>query len=459
MNEEKNESLQGSKNDRKTAAPFFAVLALLTVISFILPLRPSESLVEKRRLAQFPAFSADALWSGDYFDDISLWFSDTFPGRDLYISVASTLESAHGLNRNRVVNVVPSHAESDDLDALLDAVEATAAPLTEPVVTAAPEPTEDLAETVDPDAELSDWKGFDAEDELDMYGSMMVLGDTIVTSLSFSKTSSDRHVAMMNETGDALAGIGVRFFNLPAPTSVGVLMSSSMMEKLGCEDQGKMLRYMFAQENENVHKVNAFNYLIAHNDEYVYYRTDHHWSALGAYYAYEAFCREAGFEPVPLSEYEEVSMGEFLGTYYLQLNGRVKVKDELFAYVPPGETHMYTSRYPQFTSVIWDKSNDNASVKYNCFLGGDHPITILTNDSIPDAPNCVVLKDSFGNPFSVYLTQHYHQVVVMDFRNAGYSVMDMVKEYDASDVILVQSIGVSQNANALKQLRFALRND
>ena len=85
MNEEKNESLQGSKNDRKTAAPFFAVLAMLTVISFILPLRPSESLVEKRRLAQFPAFSADALWSGDYFDDISLWFSDTFPGRDLYL--------------------------------------------------------------------------------------------------------------------------------------------------------------------------------------------------------------------------------------------------------------------------------------------------------------------------------------------------------------------------------------
>jgi len=78
------------------AIPFFVVLAVITVISFIIPLRPTRSNSEKRDLAKFPEFSLAALASGDYFDDISLWFSDTFPGREQWISVASYSESFYG---------------------------------------------------------------------------------------------------------------------------------------------------------------------------------------------------------------------------------------------------------------------------------------------------------------------------------------------------------------------------
>ena len=444
MRKAKPKHLSPVEHGRHDGAVFFTVLALLTVVSFILPLRPTESVAEKRRLAQFPAFSAQALWSGDYFDDISLWFSDTFPGRDVYISVAGKLNDLHGLNRNRVVGGAAAPVESDDLDALLESVEN---PPEE-----SPAPTEPPVETVDPNAEITEWTGFDEQDELDMYGNMVVLGNTIVTRLGFSKDSSDTHAAMMNRMGDKLADMGVRFFNLPVPTSVGVLLSSDMLQKIGSADQGKILRYMFAQENENVHPVNAFNNLIAHNSEYIYFNSDHHWTGLGAYYAYETFCQAAGFEPVPLSAYEEKNMGEFLGTYYFRVSNSVGARDEMIAYIPPGDTHMHIPLYPSLTSVIVDKTDANASVKYNCFIGGDNPIAVLTNDSIPDAPNCVVLKDSYGNPFTVYLTQHYHQVIVLDYRSAGITVSDAVKQYGAEDVILVQSISVSQTPAALGQL-------
>ena len=59
--------------------PFLVVLAVLTVVSFIIPLRPTQSQMEKRNLAQFPEFSWEALAEGSYFDDITTWFSDTFP--------------------------------------------------------------------------------------------------------------------------------------------------------------------------------------------------------------------------------------------------------------------------------------------------------------------------------------------------------------------------------------------
>ena len=80
----------------KLAIPFFLVLGVLTVVSFIIPLRPTQSYEEKRNLAEFPEFSWETLVSGDYFDDITLWFSDTFPGRESWISLSSNLTTLHG---------------------------------------------------------------------------------------------------------------------------------------------------------------------------------------------------------------------------------------------------------------------------------------------------------------------------------------------------------------------------
>ena len=70
------------RHERELAGPFIAVLAVLTVIAFLVPLRPETSMREKRKLHEFPAFSVRSLMSGEYFDGISLWFSDTFPGRE-----------------------------------------------------------------------------------------------------------------------------------------------------------------------------------------------------------------------------------------------------------------------------------------------------------------------------------------------------------------------------------------
>ena len=87
---------------RAMAAPFFTALFLLCVIAFVVPLRPKESMREKRRLAEFPEFSVSALVSGDYLDDISTWFSDTFPGREGWLDVATFISDLHGITNNVV---------------------------------------------------------------------------------------------------------------------------------------------------------------------------------------------------------------------------------------------------------------------------------------------------------------------------------------------------------------------
>ena len=115
------------RHELELAGPFVVVLAVLTLIAFIIPLRPETSMREKRRLHEFPAFSADALLSGEYFDGISLWFSDTFPGRETLLEVSDRIDALHGLNRNEVVLTQTAQNDNADLDALLAEAEAAAA--------------------------------------------------------------------------------------------------------------------------------------------------------------------------------------------------------------------------------------------------------------------------------------------------------------------------------------------
>lgn len=450
------------RHELELAGPFIAVLAILTVIAFIIPLRPETSMREKRRLHEFPAFTVGSLLSGEYFDGISLWFSDTFPGRETMLEISDQIDALHGLNQNEVV-LTQNAMQNDNanLDALLEEAEAAAAARAQEAASATPLPTPvatPTPETAGPVADQSEvienWTGLNGEEEASIYGDMVVIDGTIMSRLGFDQEASDHHAALMNRAGDALAAKGIRFFNLPAPTSVGVMMSSELTAEMGSADQGKTLRYMFAQENDNVGKVNTFNNLLAHNTEYIYFNTDHHWTALGAYYAYQAFCETAGFEPVPLSEFTEWNMGEFVGTYTYSVNSRNLKKDEMIALVPPGNEniHMEVPGYPDYTTVVVDETEAGPTMKYNCFIAGDNQLTTITNDSLPDAPDCLVIKDSFGNPFIVYLTQHYHKVYVLDYRKNFTPVSTVAEQYGVQDVLLVQSIGVSQTSQALPLL-------
>ncbi len=85
------------RGSRIKAVLFFAVLLCGMVFSLLLPLRPTESLQEKRKLTPFPEFSMESLLSGSYFRGIDDWFSDTFPGRDAFLDANKKVLSFYGI--------------------------------------------------------------------------------------------------------------------------------------------------------------------------------------------------------------------------------------------------------------------------------------------------------------------------------------------------------------------------
>ncbi len=444
---------QHNKSGFKLAIPFFVALAALTVVSFIIPLRPTQSQMEKRNLAPFPEFTLEALASGSYFDDITTWFSDTFPGRESWIELSSNIQSLHGNSEFAIAGELPVSQEVPPAPA---------------EIPEAPTVPEDPAETEIPAEETAEpvetqWGGVDAGngEEVELGdGTVIQIGNAAFNAVGFSQIYSDKYAETVSKFADYAAEKGVRTISAPAPTAVGILIEPEYLEMLGCADQNATIQYFHGLMSDNVLKVDTFAALIDHNDEYIYFRTDHHWTGLGAYYAYVGICEAAGFDALPLEDFQEWDQGEFEGSLYWKAPNRRKLElDNVIAYVPPGdiETLVTTGTSGGHEApLLADMTQRATNTKYLTFLGTDYALTTVTNNSIPDAPTCIVIKDSFGNALVPFLSQAYHKVYAIDYRKFhGGSLKFLIDTYDVDDVIFAPYVIATQAADGNKM--FAAR--
>lgn len=421
------------------AMPFFTVLMLLTVISFIIPLRPTQSNREKRNLAEFPEFSWEALGSGTYFDDITTWFSDTFPGREDWLTLSASIDSLHGHSE---VSIDGAMLQNDQPIPQIPDVPA-------PVIkeTADDEEQETIGTETEPTeaTEEKGWGGVDAGNaaEVDLAGNAIVrIGDSVFNAVGFSQPSSDRYAQTMNKFAEILEPLGARVVSAPSPTAISILVEPEYLQMLGCVSQDDTIEYMHAQLRDDVVKVNSHDILVEHNDEYIYFRTDHHWNAVGAYYAYTEICKQLGYEPASLDAFEEWDQGEFEGSLYWKTSEQRKLRlDNLVAYVPKNNVEAiayHNSNYPEEVALIQDMTHREINAKYLAFLSGDKPMMEITNHDLPDGPSCIIVKDSFGNTLVPFLTQNYHKIYTIDYRKYDYiAISKLVEDYDIDELIFV----------------------
>lgn len=448
------------------AIPFFLVLFALSVVAFIIPLRPTESIEEKRNLAEFPEFSLEALLSGDYFDDITLWFSDTFPGRDRWISMSKEIENLHGTGDVliygdiTVQDTVPSEytGDSETRETRPPEEETTQDPLEdetimpsvfEPLMTA---PTEDVEH----------WGGVNAGEDAEIYlGSVIQVGDTAFNYFGFSQNESDRFINTMNWFAEDMASKeDVNVVLAVFPTSVGVLVEEEYQEKIKCAEQGSVIDYLYSGISDDIIKVNAFDTLVEHNDEYIYFRTDHHWTALGAYYTYREICASLDLEPAELDSFEVWDQGTFRGSNYYKCSQSSKLElDNVYAYNPTDDITMIINDNTsgRFSwPLLTDMSKSALNSKYMTFLAGDHALCEITNNDLQNGKSCVILKDSYGNAIAPFFTQNYQYVYVMDFREYHrMNLQKFVDTYEIDDVILTIQVGAPQNNSYNNLIRTA----
>lgn len=218
-----------------------------------------------------------------------------------------------------------------------------------------------------------------------------------------------------------------------------------MPEKLpaGLEqiDQLALIQEAYAQAPESAGIVDFSGTLTEHKDEYIYYRTDHHWTSLGAYYAYQQLCGTLGLIPFDPAAHTALTAENFYGTHYSKARTWNAVPDTITYYDLPNSLTIYNvtaAGQPADgqTTGLYDTDKLNVYDKYAMFLHGNNGLSRIEGDG---TGRILVIKDSYANCFAPYLTANYAQIDVVDFRNYNYGLDQLIADNDYDQILVLYS--------------------
>lgn len=452
-------------------------LVLFVGIWSLVDVDATFSEMENKKLAEKPEFTFAALLDGSYIPAIESYYTETFPGRETLLKANRAVNNFYyysGAEEESVLIITgPSGAElgGEALNAPAERpVEPEKKPVMKPEETPAlPEAPETPVEpeSPDPDEEKTPIHpvepeepqtpveegppelGVPEEGDVEWAGNVVVIGDRAMEIPSGNQDYIARYAQAVNNLNAAL-GEGVRTISIVTPNG-GEFYSPESMHT-GIHSQKDMIDFCYSKLDEGIVPVDAYSGLRDHADEYIYFRTDHHWTQLGAYYAYEKFCEALDFEAVPLEQFETGVYENFVGSMYTFTAGYPQSEmlrqnpDTLTYYLPVYETHAkcyWNSALENGTpvSVVYTQVEESKSNKYLCFIGGDTPICII--ESAAEGGTCMVLKESYGNAFVPFLTSHYSKIIVVDpreFNRDGKPSLDLTTfaaEQGVEDLIVI----------------------
>lgn len=398
-----------------------SVTALIFIIGLAFFARPTISENEKRELTKFPKFTLESFLSGEYTSQISLWYSDTFPLREAMIESNGALQSLYGVRDEQVIG----GGEADDI----------------------PSGPADIEFNPTDDGKGENFEG------------MYLNGDTAYQLYFFNKQNSDSYVALINKFAARVEGKAT-IYDMIVPLHYQIALSEETVKKYNASDCGEAIDYMYGNLSDSVKPVYTLPHLITHNNEYLFFRTDHHWTARGAYYAYVAFCERKGIEPTSLDEYERLQFNGFLGTFYANARQPSSMRnnpDYVEAFIPMGinEETVYDSdgnKVAEYAIVYTKADKYDAGKKYTAFIGGDQPLIEIHNPNVTDGSSIVVVKESYGNAFVPFLVDSYEYVYVIDYRQWSGDLADFVIDKNIDDVLFLNVVSNTSTSARLKEL-------
>ena len=478
------------------------LLCCLFVLGILLPLRPRYSDAEKRELKQFPAFSLQGLFAGSYFRDITSWYQDSYPGKEEWMLLASKTKAFYGLQGEQIYGAAEQVKEEiptgegamaetfalkkDGEDLQEDGTEkkesdgesqrkadardkkegkeqteegkgteekqgeaeAKQSGKVKQSAEAKQGSTKEKEENsnfeTDAEGNLQIKKADKAENVAgEQIGSLYLNGDSAYELYYFSEKAVRAHASLLNTVQAMFPK--VKLSAMIVPNSFGVILDPKVQEKLASSGMDQAIAYSYSLMDKRVNTVNVFDALSAHKKEYIYFRTDHHWTQLGAYYGYQEYCKSMGYSTRPLSNYQKMDFPEFYGTFYFFMNRPESLKghpDQVTAYQGSMNTMKYTDSKGnlQEGKLINDASQMLPGNKYNCFMLGDHGYVEIHNEGAPRKKSILILKDSYGNAFVPLLAQDYRDVYVVDYRHYQGNASSLIQEKGIEEILFLNNI-------------------
>ena len=381
-----------------TVFSFCCLLFGFALAFLILPDRPFSD-QENRSLRTFPAWSVEALLSGRLGEEFNTYFADQFPLRDSLVGVKGVAELSLGKGENNGVLLGKNGQLATRLfDGGL------------------------------PGAEV-DLDGFDvariqaaaeglrrAGARLEIPFSVLLTGRTIDVAESAFLYPSDVSHALQQTLRDALRGEDFCVETIPL-----------LREKY---DAG----------------------------EYVYYRTDHHWTTLGAYYAYVEVMKHFGMEEeiLPVDAFERQAVSTcFYGTAWSAGGMKHVAPDTVEIWIRGNERDFLITADGKELDGFYSRSYLEKKDQYSLFLDGTHDVVTVTKRTGETRPTLLIPKDSFANPLAPFLAQHF-DLVLLNLSSTRKDFCDLshfAAHYGADRVLLVYTLENVMTADKLTRLK------
>ena len=247
----------------------------------------------------------------------------------------------------------------------------------------------------------------------------------------------------MSKLADYL-GSDIKIYNVLVPTHCGISLPDSIMEDEGLPNQNdyinKIIDSYSTNDSNKIIGVNTYDTLMHHRDEYIYLNTDHHWSGLGAYYAYKDFCKAAGVDYVKLSELEKGQIEGYYGSLTNYIPESLVDPDTVEYYKTDKDitTTLYDNDGTGGTSTNIIHSYADSSFAYGVFLGGDNGLMVSKNKD-GNGKKIAVVKESYGNAFCPYIAYTYGETHMIDFRYITFDFKKYLEDNDIHEVIFINN--------------------
>ncbi|MCX6318678.1 MAG: DHHW family protein [Bacteroidetes bacterium] len=251
---------------------------------------------------------------------------------------------------------------------------------------------------------------------------------------------------------------GLKIYNLVIPNGFEFEITEKYKDL--AKPAKEAIDAIYAAEDPEIIKVNPVDEIRKHRKEYIYFNTDHHWTSLGAYYAYKAFCAAAGHTPVSLDTVASKVKPGFLGFFHRITRSQILKNnpDSVRYYLFKDSVNFFIGSksigyWAPSRMYAEQASGDNS---YSVFLQGDLPICKMETQH-KNGRRIVLVKESYGNAFAPFLINNYEKVIVVDQRSYKGDFIAMLKAEGINELLFINNIFAAHTQFHIDDIRGLLK--